>query len=434
MPDLVSLIYSTPFMLKLICSLFLIILFNRLTKNLIISTIPSILVLAFWSGHAPLAVLQIAWERFSSLHNILLILIILQVIWLSLQMEQSGIMKDLVDTVQSRLKQKAALAVLPALIGLLPMPGGALFSAPMVDDLDKTKTISPLLKTKINYWFRHIWEYFLPLYPGVLLAIDLTRLHVWQFILLQLPMSLLFLLSGYFFLLRPLKVAAEPEDKRAKSSLAKLLLLILPILIVLGLDAIISLLFPALAELSSFIPMSIGLVISQVILQIQRPLPLKAFKKVFLSPKTIEMAALIVLVRIYAAFIEARLPDGLFLMEHVREELFQAQIPLVLIVMLITFLSGLTTGVAVGFVGASFPIVINLLGNNPAFTELLAFTLLAYVFGHIGMMISPVHSCHLVTNQYFKTSLIKSTIQIIQPASMVLVGSVFVFIIIRYIM
>ncbi len=59
-----------------------------------------------------------------------------------------------------------------------------------------------MLKTRTNYWFRHVWEYWWPLYPGVILTFDLTGLQIWQLILVQAPVSLLAITGGYLFLLR----------------------------------------------------------------------------------------------------------------------------------------------------------------------------------------------------------------------------------------
>src|SRR5262249_16135590 len=53
---------------------------------------------------------------------------------------------------------RLVLALPPALVGLLPMPAGALVSAPLVNDAAGSKPVSPEARTFINYWFRHLWE------------------------------------------------------------------------------------------------------------------------------------------------------------------------------------------------------------------------------------------------------------------------------------
>jgi hypothetical protein len=76
--------------------------------------------------------------------------------------------------------------------------------------------------------------------------------------------------------------------------------------------------------------------------------------------------------------------------------------------MVLPFIAGIVTGIAVGFVGTSFPVVITLIATMniaPENTGSLIF--IAYVFGYTGMMLSPVHLCLLLTKDYFKANLLK---------------------------
>jgi hypothetical protein len=89
-------------------------------------------------------------------------------------------------------------------------------------------------------------------------------------------------------------------------------------------------------------------------------------------------------------------------------------------VMLLPFIGGLTTGVAIGFVGVSFPVVVSLMGVDPPLRTVLAFTVLAYACGHMGQMLSPVHICLVVTNEHFKTGLMHSLRGLLAPAAVVI--------------
>ncbi len=132
------------------------------------------------------------------------------------------------------------------------------------------------------------------------------------------------------------------------------------------------------------------------------------------------MVVLVALIRVYGAFIEGRLPGGTLLMEALRGELSAAGISTYLLIMLIPLVCGISTGIAIGTVGAAFPIVISLIGPNPDFALLVSTTVLAYTFGHAGQLLSPVHVCILVSNEYFKVGLGKSLLGIVKPAIVVL--------------
>jgi hypothetical protein len=95
-------------------------------------------------------------------------------------------------------------------------------------------------------------------------------------------------------------------------------------------------------------------------------------------------------------------------MDQMRMELDNLGIPIIALIMIIPFVSGLTTGITVGFAGASIPIAISLLGSDPALYQILSTVSLAFSFGFMGVMMSPVHICLIVTNEHFKTSLAKS--------------------------
>lgn len=423
---------TIPVLLKIAVSLASILMVNRLVKNLAISIASGALIIALWSGQNLPSIINIALERLISFDNGALMLLIALVIILSSQMSSTGTMKLLVSGLQERLSWKATLAALPAVIGLLPMPGGALFSAPLVDDADRERRLSGDEKTGINYWFRHIWEFTWPLYPGVLVAADIAGIEVWQIFLVGLPISAVSAGAGYLFILRPITKDVpgriSREEGREKSALLPVLA---PILIVVLVYILLALFLPALSGISKYLPMISGLIIAIFYLQLRSPLAGGAWKQIIFNRRTLDMVLIVAVVRIYGAYIEAPNPDGIFLMEQLRLEMAGLGVPMVLLMMVIPFISGLTTGVSVGFVGASFPIVFSLLGQNPSTGALLSTMAIAYPFGFMGTMLSPVHVCLIVTNEHFKTNLFRSLAGLMRPALMVMIAGLAVSSLIR---
>ncbi len=415
-----TLLFEVPVILRILVSLGLILLVQKLSRRLEVAVAAGALLLGVWSGHSPSALLAISWNRFASVDNLLLMLVIVLVIWLSSQMQRTGVMADLVGSVRSRLSTRASMAALPAVIGLLPMPGGALFSAPLVDDADRAAQVPALTKTRINYWFRHVWEYWWPLYPGVLLSIDLSGLPLWLFVVVQFPLSIVAILGGYLFILRGVPVGKRETDSDSKSFLG----LVLPIAVVVGVYAVVQLTLPGVARVAKYLPMVIGLISAMLVLQAQRPFGVRDWRSIVVSPKPLLLAAIVALVRVYGAFVEARLPGGVYLMDQVRAELDAFGIPPLLLVMLIPLVSGLTTGVSVGFVGASFPVVLRLIGADPPLHLLISTVVLAFGLGYTGMILSPVHVCLVVTNEHFRTGLFRSIRTLIAPAGTVVLGAV----------
>jgi len=412
---------QTPVTLKVLASLGLILLLNRLCRKLMLAVALATLLLAVWCGHPVASIGRIAWDRFAGLSNLFLMFVVLEVVWLSSQMSATGMMKDLVRAVRARVPQRAALAILPAVIGMLPMPGGAAFSAPLVDDCDTDNAIDPLLKTKVNYWFRHIWEYWWPLFPGVLLAMEISGIEIWRFILLQFPLGLLSAGLGYLFLLRrvPTRDRLEPRPPAH----GPILPLLTPIGVVVLVYALVMTTCPVCARISRYLPMGLGLLVAMFVLQLLRPLDRAAWRKILLSPHPIGLALLVAVLRVYGAFIEAELPGGELLVARMRVEIDALGVPLVAMIMLMPFLCGISTGIAIGFVGGGFPIVLSLIGEDPAMAVRLSTVMLAYGAGHMGQMLSPIHVCLLVTNEHFKTGLMRSLWRLVPLALAMLLGT-----------
>lgn len=422
---MIEIILTLPMIGKVLLSLGLILAANRLLGNLSASVLLGALSLAWLSGQTMAAGWRITLERLISLDNFYLMAVIFLVIWLSTQMAVAGVMRDMVETIRRQLGRRHAMAVLPAVIGFLPMPGGAIFSAPLVDLCDISGGTAPMTKTRANYWFRHIWEFWWPLYPGVLLAMHITGLEVWQFMLLGLPLSCAAIAGGYIFLLR--KIPPETPASAPAPAAAPLYKLFIPIFTVIGGYLAVQLAFagarawqPHLPDPNRYLPMIFGILLAMLVMERWRPLPRHAWRRIVFSDKTLTLALIVAAVRVYGAFIEAPLPDGGNPIAVMQAEMARWGIPVIAMVILLPLVAGLTTGLAIGFVGASFPIVTSLLGPEPPLNLLLAFTILAYACGHMGQMFSPVHVCLVVSNEHFKTNIFHSLRGLCAPAAMVI--------------
>jgi len=431
---------GVPVIIKVLGALSFILIINRFLDRLVVSVAAGALVLAVWSGHSTSTIAEITWTRFSSTNNLFLILIVFQVIWLSSQMSVTGIMADLLTAVRAKISRREAMGVLPAVIGFLPMPGGALFSAPLVDSCDADGSIAPELKAQTNHWFRHVWEYWWPLYPALLLAVEITGLEVWQFMLLGIPLSLGAIVAGYVFLLR--RIGREKGQRTVEITREHspgFFSLVLPIVVVIVCYAAVKLGYAGLKHvwteawvMNRYVPMAIGLFCSMLVLQKRRPLGRRQWAGIVLSRRALNMALIVVAVRIYGAFIEAPLPNGELLVAQMRSEAAGWGIPLTAIVMIVPLVSGLAIGLSIGLVGASFPIVMSLLGPDPSVMEVISTTVLACGFGYMGMVLSPVHVCLIVTSEHFKTRVSHNVAGMLKPAAAVLAWSFLLHLALRW--
>jgi hypothetical protein len=404
-----------------------ILLINRLGMSLGFAILICSVVLSLWSGTGiPGLVFQV--ESFGRPENYLLPVVILLLLFFTESLNKTGRMERTIIALKSWLNsKKLLLAGLPALVGLLPMPGGAVFSAPLVASIDGSGELDARQRVAINYWFRHIWEYWWPLYPGVILAIRYSELPAATFFLIQLPFTFAAVIGGYFFILKKVKRGNFGNSENGKLEPAAVLSALGPIGILVFISVLGSAVLPTFGltgTLSSLLSMFIGLILAIAAVFIGNTSAWIPSLRMLKTASTWQMILLVISILTFSATIKAPLDiAGTTLVTLMRDEFINAGIPLVAVIMLIPFISGMATGVAFGFVGASFPIVFALIGHNPTLGVTAATTACAYGFGYMGMMLSPIHVCFVVTCEYFKTPLFENYRSIMGPILIILTVS-----------
>ncbi|TSA56868.1 MAG: DUF401 family protein [Planctomycetaceae bacterium] len=319
-------------------------------------------------------------------------------------MEMAGQMRRLLANFQGLVSNpRIKLVVFPALIGLLPMPGGAVFSAPMVKELGKDTSLAPDMLSFVNYWFRHIWEYWWPLYPGVLLAITLADINLWKFVTVMSPLTIVSLSLGYIPI-KGLNKSNKLRDFKGRPSVKPFVKELTPILIVIfmGLGTGITLTF-LLPDFT--VSKEAGLVIALCIaigwIWRKNDFSKTQIRNLLADPHIRSMIYMVI-----AIFIFKGMMEGSRAVEAISNEFRMLHVPLVLITMALPFLVGGVVGITVAFVGTTFPILIPLIHSFGEAQFTMAYIMLAIGSGFIGVLLSPLHICLLLSNQYFGTTLI----------------------------
>jgi hypothetical protein len=347
---------------------------------------------------------------------------------LSSAMDVTGDMRRIVEQAKEFFRRPAVtLASLPALIGLLPMPGGALFSAPMVESAAAGQGAKGEWLSAVNYWFRHIWEHWWPLYPGVLLAMTLTNRSFGQFAPVQLPMGLIMAFAGLLLFrgahagwrrVGPPPSAGTGRRLAAATSPIWLIVLVwIPAAWVLNHAPLDGLSREASATLRRFGPIALGLAAGLSWTAVRGGLGLARAGRLSLRGSVASMLGLVLSVMVFQSVLERAEAAP-----KIAAELAQASVPPLLAVVILPFIAGVVTGLAFGFVGASFPIVIGVVqAMDPG--RMAAFMALAYAAGHLGQMLSPIHLCYVVSNRYFGTGFRPVYRLILPPAGVTALGT-----------
>ncbi|MFP4381452.1 MAG: DUF401 family protein [Candidatus Sumerlaeia bacterium] len=314
-------------------------------------------------------------------------------------------------------RSRLTLVTLPALIGLLPMPGGAIFSAPMVEAAVKDTHLSPTQKTASNYWFRHIWEYWFPLYPGVILAVGLSGVPAAKYILLMIPMTLISLGAGYVVLLHTIRFENDQPRSWSRKSvglffreLSPIFVVVIAVIALAPVGQYLSARFAPESNLIKQFGVALGIIGGLGWLVVFRGLSYRAIGKLAIKKSVLIMLFLVLGIVVFqAVFMQSGAVD------EINTSFAESGVPMVVVISLVPFVCGLVLGIAVGFVGSSYPIVVGLL-SGMTMGEALPYFCLAYIMGYMGMMLSPVHLCLVITNQYFKANLAKAYLYLVPLA------------------
>jgi hypothetical protein len=334
-----------------------------------------------------------------------LVAIILLVLYLGTLLQVRGNFKVLVDSLKNLIAEpRLVLALPPAFIGLLPMLGGALMSAPIVEEAAQRWKLSPPLKTFLNYWFRHIWEYCWPLYVNVILAAAILQISIKRISIVQFPFTILASILGLIILFK--RVPFLPREKSSDNflkSLFNLFFSIWPILL------IIVLIFGF--KLSMLLAMAVSSLLTQILVR------MKLRERLNIIWKSIQLRTvfLVASVMVFKRILEV---SGAL---NSLTKVFQPEgLSAYILLFIVPFSLALLTGVNHAYVGISFPILLPIFGASHPDMVLVLF---AYVSGFVGILLSPAHLCLFLTLDYFRADIRQTYKILIWPALVIFLAA-----------
>ena len=281
---------------------------------------------------------------------------------------------------------RVVLALIPVMIGLMPMLGGAMFSAPMVNEIGTRLKLSAERKTFVNYWFRHAMEYVFPLYTSLLVTAALIDISPYALIRVSYPLSIAAVAGGILCGLVGIPRPTSSNDEREKGSAWRdllvstwPLLLVILLVVLLRLNMLLSLVG---AILLTTLVKRIPLVDWPDVLK--RSFPLRTFSAIF------------------GVMIFKQVVGDVGAVSTIPAALSSLGLPPLLVAFFVLHLSGLLTGAAAAALALSVPIVAPLL--NTSAIDPVAGGVWMFASAFSGVLISPLHLCLALTHDYFGAS------------------------------
>ena len=294
-------------------------------------------------------------------------------------MKASGQMDDLVNNL--RIGRKGLMALSPAIMGLLPMPGGALLSAPILEK--GGEGVADDLKSVINNWFRHLFVMIYPLSSALIASAKISNLNLYTAALSLLPVFAFALFLGYIFFIR--KVHGNIIYS-SSFSLKKLLIPLCIILIAPFLDFILKKIFAFhVKEIATLIGVSTAFILSWRLSRAKLNL-----KEIFKKMKPWNFSLIILGMFIFL---------HIFQSSNVADLIASIPLPPATLCVVAGFILGFATGRVLLPASIILPVYLATSAISP-FVFAIIYT--SIFFGYI---ISPVHPCVCVTIEYFNVPL-----------------------------
>ena len=378
----------------------LILVLPRFKVNIAISILIGAIFLLLTLGADFLSVVK-DLEEWKNFWRIIFI-VFLSLLLVSL-MEKIGYLKVMVKSIKAIFSSLGgAMVTISAFIGLLPMPGGAYVSARLVDPIAREMKLNSIEATTLNYWFRHLWEYWWPLYTGVIVASAIFNIEIFDFIIHMCFLSLLAILGGYIFIYYPIMRRKNVKKGKSAKNLGDFIVLLYSIWPILGvmvlalgfrIDLFYSLLVIDMVLIGQLfirrdtknIARSLKFALNPIFLGV-------TFAALFMKIAVIETNSMVYTYTFFNTY----------------------GIPPVVVIILLPYLAGLMTGVTVAYVSATFPLLLAYPMSYPAIA-------LAYASGYGGHLTSPVHLCLVLSAKHFNADIF-AVIKKVIPSVIFVVG------------
>ena len=307
-------------------------------------------------------------------------------VYIFLSLLMAGILKetgylDLLVKGASSAGCRFSYMAVPALIGLLPMPGGALVSAMAMKKkyIDESR-MAPEWAVYLNFWFRHVWVPAWPLFQSIIITSAVLEVDPSVIVSKTWPASVITIAAG---LLVAYPALARYTCGRGEGGLILLARAIWPFALL------------AVLVFAGGLPLLLALAATlAIVVAVLRPTgdQFRGALKLATSPKIHAV--------LFEALILKELLERTGAPHALYEEAVASGLPVWAILYSIPFILGLAAGGENFFAATAMPLLKGYL-VGPAGVEGVAL-LIAYMGGFMGVMASPVHLCFALTVDYFK--------------------------------
>jgi len=341
------------------------------------------LALSLGTGHDLAGTASFVLQALTSWSTIQLLGIVTLVEMLTVLLQTSGALQAILTGLRRLSRDpRMLMALVPSIFGLMPIPGGAIISAPMVAAYGNDVGADSVDKSAINLYFRHVWDQAVPLKSHTILAAVVLNIPIFTLIVWQLPITAVAFVGGYWYLLsRRLSFHPTKTDSDSTEGDWPFWVAAAP----LGVPLVLA---PA-TGMDFLFAIGIGLIIGLLAF---RP-SVETLKKMAhegFQPKLLFMLASVMLFKTVI--------EGTDVVKEVATAASALGLSVEVLSVILPLVVGYVTGLEVAVVAIVFPL---LMAMVPAGTALLPYAILMMVANGVGAFLSPAHLCLAACNEYF---------------------------------
>jgi integral membrane protein (TIGR00529 family) len=365
-----------------IISFLIIPILSKKKISIGIAICTSAIFMAFLGGLGIRDLLNVFIDTFFNFNKLQQFIIIIEISVLGVLLRRYEIINKIIEYLTKLVRSnRMTLMFIPALIGFLSVPGGAIISAPFVDKLGEEADLTKSNRAIINLVYRHIAMHIMPYSPGFLLVASLApQISVYKMIGLNLTFVIPYVISGYYLYVRQVKNEPGPPLTDVLPNLLNLLKYTAPVYV----SVLLNLIF--------CIPFYIGMLANLLIVYLINP------NKSFFSD-AVRAININVLYSLIGVYLIQGIVGQMESLTSFFTYIFSNPGTILLGIIGSSFFLGLTTGFQATSLGVVLPLLVSLpISAN----RLLLYGHMTFAWGFVGYFFSPLHLCQLFTCEYLK--------------------------------
>ncbi|MGI6113751.1 MAG: DUF401 family protein [Mahellales bacterium] len=376
----------------LAATIVLVIVLVRMKAKLGIVMLCASFFMALLGRLLPVTVVKIMLDALSNPQTIELMLIIIGITALGHLLKVTGKLNEIITNLRNVINDARILtALIPALVGLLAVPGGAVMSAPLIEQIGSEAGLDKDSLATSNIIFRHINSFAYPMSTGMILISSISGIDVTEYLRFNIPIIMIIMVFAFFYIFRKLKPAKIKKEKPKPRTILRLFISILPFTIIVTMGLVFQVYFP-LAILAGilyvvFLPekdSTYGPLVKDRLLAARNGVK---WDMVF------AMAGVMVFKDVVAA-------TGF--LNEISVFLVDKGAPLFVLAVLFPFIAGMITGNNSAAIGLTAPLFLLML---PEGINAVPYYNLIFIGSSTGYIASPFHMCLVLTVEYYKASL-----------------------------